>query len=128
MGKQNKTNSHGRQSENQRKSRRRRLRSYCEVKKQQLKYELIDGNMSYYPYGYCEYYQGWLTLNLSKIHNCEGKCCSNFVSFESLERARKRREKRKKQELKKQRKLERLEEFRVQYELMTYSIQKFEDD
>ena len=50
--------------------------------RQNLPYELIDGNMSHFPYGYCNNYKGFLTYNLTIIHRCEKKKCPKFETFD----------------------------------------------
>ena len=37
--------------------------------------ELIDGNLSHYPYAYCKHYGGYVTKNLVLVHSCEEKGC-----------------------------------------------------
>lgn len=41
-------------------------------------YELIDGNYSHYPYGYCTRYGAYLTMGLSNTHRCEQRQCNRF--------------------------------------------------
>ena len=62
--------------------RRRRRKNNKHIEKQDLPYQLIDGNMSYYPYGYCNWYKGFLTKNMTMCHRCEHKKCSKFEVFD----------------------------------------------
>lgn len=43
--------------------------------KQGQKYQLIDGNFTYYPAAYCKYYKGWLSVGLIQTHKCQKKGC-----------------------------------------------------
>lgn len=65
----------------ERKRKRKRRRKTKGVKRQQLQYQLIDGNMSYYPVAFCSRYDGWLTNAMIEVHGCRdknGKCCCRF--------------------------------------------------
>lgn len=41
-------------------------------------YEMIDGNLTYQPYAYCTYYNGWLTKAMANRHRCEKRHCERF--------------------------------------------------
>lgn len=47
--------------------------------KQMTQYRMIDGNLTYYPYGYCFYHKGWLTIRMAKCHHCKQKNCKRFM-------------------------------------------------
>lgn len=67
---------------NKREQRRRRRKNNKHTEKQDLAYQLIDGNMSYYPHGYCNHYTGFLTKNMALRHSCESKQCRCFELFD----------------------------------------------
>ena len=56
-------------------------RQKYEPEKQPTGYKMIDFNITYYPYGYCLYHKGWLTVRMAKCHNCKQKNCKRFVPF-----------------------------------------------
>lgn len=46
-------------------------------------YVCIDGNITHYPYAWCDYHKGYLTKNLAARHNCEDgrKECSRLKNL-----------------------------------------------
>lgn len=66
---------------NQRK--RRRDRREGKVQKQSELYELIDGNLTYYPYAFCEHYNAWLTLGHIRTHKCLKRHCKQIRILKS---------------------------------------------
>ncbi|MCQ2608949.1 MAG: hypothetical protein MJ197_09735 [Bacteroidales bacterium] len=52
-----------------------------EVTRQKMQYELIDGNMSYYPYAYCKRKGAFLTKGLANTHRCECRKCEQFEKW-----------------------------------------------
>ena len=56
-------------------TKRRRQRKKDLPMKQGQKYQLIDGNFTYYPAAYCKYYKGWLSVGLIQTHKCQKKGC-----------------------------------------------------
>lgn len=73
----------------EKKSRKRRRQNNKDVPKSELWFEMIDGNFTHQPYGYCYSKHGYLTKNLSKLHKCEEKHCARFnkVKEEELKNA-----------------------------------------
>lgn len=61
---------------------KRRNRNNASTPVQDYEYEMIDGNWTARPYGYCHKYHGFLTKNMSIIHKCEKKNCCLFKTFE----------------------------------------------
>lgn len=47
-----------------------------------VKFQLIDGNMSYYPVAFCKYYEGYMTQGMVNCHRCHKRHCGNFVVVE----------------------------------------------
>ena len=41
-------------------------------------YILIDGNYSFYPYGYCKRKNAYLTMGLANTHHCQKRNCEQF--------------------------------------------------
>ena len=62
--------------------RHRRRHNNKDVKRYDQPFDLIDDNITYQPYGYCRYYRGYLTRNMSILHKCEEKKCQNFELFD----------------------------------------------
>ena len=60
----------------QRKRRRERLKNL--PPKQNEKFELIDGNYSYYPVAYCKCHGAYLTQGLIDTHRCSKRKCNGF--------------------------------------------------
>lgn len=60
------------------KMRRKARRQVFDVKRQSKDYELIDGNFSHYPVGYCKYHKGWLTIGLEETHKCRLRECKHY--------------------------------------------------
>lgn len=56
-------------------AKRRRQRKKDLPVKQSQKYQLIDGNFTYYPAAYCKYHKGWLSVGLIQTHKCQKKGC-----------------------------------------------------
>jgi hypothetical protein len=44
-------------------------------KRTKFQYQCIDGNWTYYPLAYCEYYDGVLTRGLMHTHRCRNRNC-----------------------------------------------------
>ena len=64
----------------QRRRRKERLKQHGP--RQEYEYELIDGNYSHYPVGYCKRHLGWLTLGLMNTHKCVVRGCVQLSPFE----------------------------------------------
>ena len=41
-------------------------------------YEMIDGNMTHYPYAYCTFKHGYLTKAMAACHRCEERGCKRL--------------------------------------------------
>ena len=41
-------------------------------------FELIDGNMSYYPVAFCQHHGAYMTEGLVKCHRCDKRHCKYF--------------------------------------------------
>ena|GEM_PF-4344443 len=50
-----------------------------------VKVELIDGNFSRYPEGYCDYYGGYMTRGLMDTHRCDRRDCKRFIPRERFD-------------------------------------------
>lgn len=61
--------------------RRRHIINNIGVKYQPEQYIMIDNNYTHYPYAFCARYQGFLTRNMSLVHNCEGSHCDKFTLY-----------------------------------------------
>ena len=48
-------------------------------------YEMIDGNWTVKPTGYCYKYRGYLTDKMAKVHRCKQKRCRLFETFDQHE-------------------------------------------
>ena len=59
---------------------------------QDYEYEMIDGNWTTKPYGFCFKYRNYLTKNMAVLHKCEKKHCRLFHTFEQHEEWKKRPE------------------------------------
>jgi len=59
-------------------NKRRKERSKNLPPKQAEKVELIDGNFSYYPVGYCWSHGAYLTQGLVNTHRCDKRKCKGF--------------------------------------------------
>ena len=57
----------------------KKKRNRYSPEKQIIQYRMIDGNLTYYPYGYCFYHKGWLTIRMAKCHKCKQKNCKRFM-------------------------------------------------
>ena len=68
--------SHG----NRRAQRKRRRRNFDRSLYREEEYQMIDGNMTHYPYAYCKRKRGWLTINMAKLHRCVDRKC-RMLSF-----------------------------------------------
>jgi hypothetical protein len=54
-------------------------------KRCEFQYKCIDGNWTWFPAAYCEYYDGVLTVGLMKTHRCRKRKCPRLqegVDFE----------------------------------------------
>ena len=49
------------------------------------KVELIDGNFSRYPEGYCDYYGGYMTRGLMDTHRCDRRDCKRLIPRERVD-------------------------------------------
>lgn len=49
------------------------------------KVQLIDGNFSYYPRAFCEYYDAFLTDGLINTHRCDKRHCKRYTNFNENE-------------------------------------------
>ena len=67
------------------KQRKRRNYNNSQTPEQPYEYQMIDGNWTPRPYGYCHYYHGYLTKNMAIRHNCEKKNCPMFKTFDQYE-------------------------------------------
>lgn len=45
-------------------------------------FDLIDGNFTHYPVGFCKFYDGFLSEGLEEVHKCIEKGCYRFMSME----------------------------------------------
>ena len=71
---------------NRKQQRKRHRQNNKGVHKQEELYELIDKNLTYYPYAYCRWHKGWLTKNMVVLHKCREKHCDKYVSFKEKEK------------------------------------------
>jgi hypothetical protein len=71
---------------NRKLQRKRHRRNNHGIKRQDSLYELIDGNMSYFPYAYCRYHKGYLTKNMVILHKCGEKRCNKYIAFKEKEK------------------------------------------
>ena len=67
---------------NVREQRKRRKEMMKIVPRQEIAYELIDGNYSHYPVGFCKSRKAWLTLGLINTHKCVVQDCVHYSPFE----------------------------------------------
>lgn len=67
----------------QRQRRKERLKN--RPPKQEFKVELIDGNYSFYPEGFCKYHGAFLTQGLLDTHRCLQRKCPRFRKVEQDE-------------------------------------------
>lgn len=67
---------------NIKRNRHRRQKNNKQVKKQDLFYEMIDGNFTHYPVGWCAYHKGYLTKNCLETHRCLERKCIQYREFE----------------------------------------------
>ena len=75
-------NSHGNRRLQQ-KRRRERLKKLPKPEKKKELYQLIDGNMSYYPVAYCRHHKGWLSQGLIITHRCVERHCNGYEGEEA---------------------------------------------
>lgn len=61
---------------NQRRRRRQRMKNLPD--KWFRAVELIDGNLSHYPIGYCNYHGAYVTEGIAQTHRCKEKECVRF--------------------------------------------------
>lgn len=69
-----------RKLQNQR--RRERNKRQTKPPKQPFLYQLIDGNMSYYPAAFCEYYGAYLTEAMMGTHKCKKRKCKRLCHLQ----------------------------------------------
>lgn len=69
-------NRHKGNRKRQKKKRRERLKNL--PPKQDVKFQLIDGNWSYYPVAECKCHSGFLTQGLMDTHRCMERKCSGL--------------------------------------------------
>lgn len=62
---------------------RRKQRLKYRPSKRDHEYELIDGNLTYYPTGYCEWHQAYLSVGLMETHRCNKRSCFRFKGMEN---------------------------------------------
>lgn len=62
-----------------RQNKRRRQRKKNLPPRQSEPFELIDGNLTHYPIGYCKHHGAWLSLGLTETHRCKPRQCSGYV-------------------------------------------------
>jgi len=60
-------------------NKRRKARLKKRPPKREYEYELIDGNYSRYPVGYCRYRKGYLSVGLMETHRCNERRCTRFL-------------------------------------------------
>jgi hypothetical protein len=60
---------------------RRQERSANRPQRQSEAFELIDGNYSHYPVGYCNRKGAYLTQGLIDTHQCYKKACKRLVAI-----------------------------------------------
>ena len=59
---------------------KRRRRNFDRSLYREDLYQMIDGNMTHFPYAYCKRKHGYLTKNMARLHRCiERKC--KMLSF-----------------------------------------------
>lgn len=63
---------------------KRRRRNNKDVPLRDEHYEMIDGNMTRRPVGYCSRYRGYLTQNMQLRHNCLCRNCPRFKEIEEM--------------------------------------------
>lgn len=61
---------------------RRRIRAKDLPTRQQVKFELIDGNMTYYPSAYCKAHGAFLSIGLEQTHRCDKRHCNSYERLE----------------------------------------------
>lgn len=54
-------------------------------KEPEYEYEMIDGNWTTKPIGYCLNHKGYLTENMARIHRCKKKQCASFRSMQDYD-------------------------------------------
>lgn len=59
----------------QKQRRKARKKKLDKPPKQPVPYQLIDGNMSYYPIAFCSVHTGYLTAGLINTHKCNRRRC-----------------------------------------------------
>ena len=59
----------------QRQRRKVRRKFLPKPPRQQVQYQLIDGNMTYYPTAFCSAHTGYLTAGLINTHRCRKRHC-----------------------------------------------------
>ena len=69
---------------------KRRKHNNATTPVQDYEYEMIDGNWTARPYGYCFIHRGYLTRNMAIRHKCEKKKCTQFHTFEYHEEWKRR--------------------------------------
>lgn len=64
---------------NRKAQRKRRIERFKNLpKKQEYKYETIDGNLTYYPIAYCKHHGAWLTQGIADTHRCLQRKCNGY--------------------------------------------------
>lgn len=63
---------------NVKEQRKRRRKNVKAVPRSPDLWELIDGNWSHYPYGYCSRKCAYLTKGLCDTHRCQQRNCNRF--------------------------------------------------
>lgn len=54
--------------------------------KPEYEYEMIDGNWTSKPIGYCLNHKGYLTKNMIRTHKCKKKQCTSFRTVQDYDR------------------------------------------
>lgn len=70
-------NNHGKGNRKAQNKRKRQRMKHL-PKKQDEKFQLYDGNFSYYPFAYCKRYGAYLSKGLADTHKCIERNCNGF--------------------------------------------------
>lgn len=65
-------------------NRRRRQRKAKLPDRQENAVELIDGNYSHFPVGYCNYHKGYVSVGQVEVHRCIEKECPRFKTINDV--------------------------------------------
>jgi hypothetical protein len=64
---------------------KRRRMNNAGIARQKEPVLMIDGNLTHYPVGFCQYYKGYLTNNMAERHKCLYRECPRFRAFTAEE-------------------------------------------